>query len=440
VAGLTDRAPGAAEARARCEALERAGAALAARPVADDVEVLATAASRWSVAGDPERRDAERALSLHYGVPSEAIARVLDAGFGAWTRDALLDRVTVELGDSRALDGFVPMGGTFRAAVGPRLAVALASRGVPTTPVGDLIDLLSVKAPVWLKPAAGADDLAARFAATVRAIDLGVGAGVEVGGWARGSAAGAVALAAADLVVATGRAETLAGLGRQVGESTRLVLHGPRLSAAILTREALAADPAACVAALADDVAFAGQVGCLSPVVAWVEGVGALTGESGEALARAVHRACEDRWPARPRTGADAAERASWAEWIARARVERAGGGGGGVVGGAESAWSVAWRSEPVAPTPPPAARILVLSAVESADEATRLCALVPGRISTVGIAGPPGRVRACSGPLARAGVERIAPLGRMQHPPAAWRRDGRATLADLVRWVDREG
>jgi hypothetical protein len=77
---------------------------------------------------------------------------------------------------------------------------------------------------------------------------------------------------------------------------------------------------------------------------------------------------------------------------------------------------------------------------MESADVAVGLCAVARGRISTVGIAGPSVRVRDCSGPLARAGVERIAPLGRMQWPPADWRRDGRATLADLVRWVDREG
>jgi hypothetical protein len=439
VAGLIEVAGSPAEARARCVALRRAGETLAARPVAEVIAVLAEAASRWRDPRDPARREAERALSVHHDVPTEAIARVLDAGFEAWTEEALLGRVTGELGDARVLDGFVETGGALRAAAGPRLAIALASRGVPTTPVGDVIDLLSVKSPIWLKPAAGADDLAARFAATLREIDAGAGAAVQVAGWGRGSPAGAVALAEADLVVATGRAETLAELGRQVGESTRLVLHGPRLSAAILTREALAADSAACVAALAADVAFAGQVGCLSPVVAWIEDDAA--GETdGGALARAVHRACEERWPARPRADADAAERASWAEWNARARVERAAGGEGVVVGGVESGWSVAWQAEPAPPTPPPAPRILVLSPVESADVAVRLCAGARGRISTVGIAGPPARLEECSALLVLAGVERIAPLGRMQRPPAGWRRDGRATLADLVRWVDREG
>jgi hypothetical protein len=59
--------------------------------------------------------------------------------------------------------------------------------------------------------------------------------------------------------------------------------------------------------------------------------------------------------------------------------------------------------------------------------------------VATVGIAGGDAEIERLAGPLARAGVERVTPLGRMQRPPADWRRDGRPSLADLVRWVDRE-
>ena len=427
----------AADARARCASLLRAGDALVARPVTDVLAVLDRVAARWRDPADPARRDAERALAARHRVPVGAIARILDAGFEGWTGAALAARLTDELGDARALDGFIGPDGRRRAAFGPRMAVVLASSGVPTTPVGDVIDLLSVKSPVWLKPASGADDLVARFASTLREVDPGIGAAVEVAGWPRGSSAGRVALGEADLVVATGRAETLAELGRIVGGATRLVLHGPRLSAAILPREALADDPDSCVAALADDVAFAGQVGCLSPVVAWVERPSAAA--ELESLARAVQDACEERWPAGPRSGADPAERAAWSEWRARATIERAAAGSGGVVGGAESAWSVEWRLGSVPPAPPPAPRILVLSAIESAEVAVGLCARARGRIASVGIAGPRRGEEELAVALAGAGVERIAPLGRMQRPPVGWRRDGRPTLADLVRWVDQE-
>jgi hypothetical protein len=40
---------------------------------------------------------------------------------------------------------------------------------------------------------------------------------------------------------------------------------------------------------------------------------------------------------------------------------------------------------------------------------------------------------------MARWGVTRVCPLGRMQIPPLTWRHDGRLTLGELVRWCDWE-
>ena len=418
---------------ARCEALIRAGEALAERPFAEIASALAAACARWRDASDPARQEGERALSEHHRVPAAAVARVFDAGFEPWTERALLERAETELGSARALDGFVPIGGARRMALGPRLVVALASRGVPTTPVGDMIDLLSVKAPVWLKPAAGADDLAARFAATLAEVDPGIGAAIEVSGWPRDAPFGRAVLGAADLVLATGRGESMAGIERLVGDGARLVLHGPRLSAAVVTRGALAADLDGCVSALADDVAFAGQAGCLSPVVAWVEGM-------GEELLEPLHAACVERWPAPARRDGEPVERAAWAEWAAVRAVERAAGAGIRVAGDHDSGWSIEWRPEPGPPAPPPAPRILTIAPLAESMDAADLCARARGYVASVGVAGTAAEIERLARPLARAGVERVTPLGRMQRPPAGWRRDGRPSIADLVRWVDREG
>jgi hypothetical protein len=57
-----------------------------------------------------------------------------------------------------------------------------------------------------------------------------------------------------------------------------------------------------------------------------------------------------------------------------------------------------------------------------------------------VGVAGTAAERDRLALPLAHAGVERVTPLGRMQRTPADWRRDGRPSIGDLVRWVDREG
>jgi hypothetical protein len=422
------------EARERCAALTRAGEALSARPVGEIHAVLAAACTRWLHPADPARREGERALSLHHAVPEPAIARILDTGFAAWTERALLQRVAVELGDPRALDDFVELGSARRMAAGPRLAMALASRGVPTTPIGDAIDLLSVKAPVWLKLASGSDDLAARFARTLSEVDAGVGAAIHVSALPGDAPASVAALHAADLIIATGRNETVTRLGALARSGARLVLHGPRLSAALLTRNALEADPAGCVEALAEDVAFAGQAGCLSPVVAWIEDGG------GERLLDAVHRACVERWPAPPRAEGDPRERAAWAEWAALADIERAGGVAGRKEGDTESGWSIQWRVRAEPPAPPPAPRILALAPLAKAADAVDLCARARGMVATVGIAGTDAEIERLARPLAHAGVERITRLGRMQRPPADWRRDGRPSIADLVRWIDREG
>jgi len=421
----------------RLDGLRAAGAALKERPAAETVAVLDAACARWRDPAAPARTAGEEALAARYGVPRRAIATVLDAAFGAWDGAAMRAWIEGELGALEALDRPVRMGpgrpGALRMARGPDLVLALSAHGVPTTPVADLLAALLVKAPVWIKPATGADDLAARFAATLAELDSGIAAAAVVEGWAHGSEEEAAALAAADVVVATGRAETLARLSARAG-SARVLLHGPRISAAVVTREAMA-DPERVVAALADDAAFAGQMGCLSPAVVWVEA----PGPDVAALVEPLQAACEERWPAAPRAEAGAAERARFAEWLALAGVERAAGAAGPVAGGFDTAWSVQARAASAPLDPPPVPRVVVLSPVTAARDAAELCARRRGEAGTVGLAAPPARAEELTAALARAGVERVAPLGAMQRPPLSWRRDGRATLSELVRWFDLE-
>jgi hypothetical protein len=82
---------------------------------------------------------------------------------------------------------------------------------------------------------------------------------------------------------------------------------------------------------------------------------------------------------------------------------------------------------------------MLTLNPLEDIVDAVDLLSARRGTIAAVGMSGPADRVTDLARSLAEVGVERICPLGRMQCPPAAWRRDGRTTLTDLVRWVDRE-
>ena len=63
----------------------------------------------------------------------------------------------------------------------------------------------------------------------------------------------------------------------------------------------------------------------------------------------------------------------------------------------------------------------------------------IHGKVSTVGVAAPPEKMKELALRFARWGAKRICPLGQMQNPPLTWRHDGRPALGDLVVWTDWE-
>lgn len=417
----------------RLRGLVAAGEALRARPIDDVLEVVAEACRRWCEPGT-DREAGEAALAAHYGVPRRSIAEILDTAFATWTVESLCDWIATELGDPVVLDGLVALGGARRRVFGPRLAVFLAARGVPTTPVADIVSALCVKSPVWLKPPSDGDDLAERFARTLEDIDPAIAEAVVVEGWERGSPESEAVLGSADVVVVTGGAETLTRFRREMSSDTRLVLHGPRMSAAIVLREALDTECRAMIDALARDTAFAGQMGCLSPMVAYVEASAAEIAD----LVHPIHAACVERWSCPPREQARIGERAAFAEWRATAGLAAA-AGQLAWVGDIGSPWTVVARTNAAPPEVPLVPRTLTLMPLEDVSEVVGLLARTPAPIATVGMAGSRERIASLGELLSAAGVERICPLGIMQSPPATWRRDGRSTLNDLVRWTDRE-
>jgi len=63
----------------------------------------------------------------------------------------------------------------------------------------------------------------------------------------------------------------------------------------------------------------------------------------------------------------------------------------------------------------------------------------VHGKVSTVGVAAPPEKMKELAVRFARWGATRICPLGQMQNPPLTWRHDGRPVFGDLITWTDFE-
>jgi hypothetical protein len=83
--------------------------------------------------------------------------------------------------------------------------------------------------------------------------------------------------------------------------------------------------------------------------------------------------------------------------------------------------------------------RFIYVKSVRDLDELLHHAEAVRGKVSTVGVALPEHEAPQLSARLARWGVTRICPLGRMQQPPLTWRHDGRPALGDLVSWTDLE-
>jgi hypothetical protein len=83
--------------------------------------------------------------------------------------------------------------------------------------------------------------------------------------------------------------------------------------------------------------------------------------------------------------------------------------------------------------------RFIYVKSVANLTEALQGADNVLGKVSTVGLSATEDRAPALVNQLARWGVTRICPLGKMQNPPLLWRHDGRPALGDLITWSDWE-
>jgi hypothetical protein len=84
--------------------------------------------------------------------------------------------------------------------------------------------------------------------------------------------------------------------------------------------------------------------------------------------------------------------------------------------------------------------RTAVLRPIPSLRHLLPLLAPYRPYLQTAAVAADAARWPEIAALLGAAGVTRLCPLGRTQHPSPGWHHDGRPRLADLVRWVDWEG
>lgn len=400
-----------AELDARLDRLDAAGTRLRAMSVAERIAALDRVATAWSSAESTWRRRALDALPPSTGYAVGTIRHALDELWAALSERELTAVAERELTDR---DGGVP----------ERLAFHSLAGNVPGAGLFGVVAALVAGVPSVVKTAAREPVLPGLVAASIAAEDPRLGEALAVVHWTGGSEAHErLVLARSSLVLGYGRAETLDQLtARTAG---RLLRFGPRLSVAVVCREAATAATAAIAAR---QIALFDQQGCLSPQYVVIEENRAdTTAAFVDALATAL-RGLAIELPRAPLTLAEAAH-----EWrhVERQRWREQEGADVRVVGD-DAAFSVTCDRSGELPGSPLNRHVVVLPVTSMAEAGVALQRL-GGMVEAIGLAGPAARVSEVAEVAALCGAHRLCPLDRLQSPPFAWRQSGHDRLASFL-------
>ncbi len=420
------------------------------RPTNEIVKILCEVAAGWLEPPNQFRR-----LALELG-PAETkfskavLERGLDAFFRRFTPQNFHALLEQELGAAmsvtgdhgRVQSGMEDSPPTQNAPRpfwrGPNLLVHIAAGNLPNPTLMSLTLGLLARSAQFVKCARGASLLPRLFAHSIYEADHKLGTCLELAEWSGGNVDLETALfAAAECVTVTGADETLAAVQARLPRHVRFVGHGQRVSFGFITREVLREESiAATISRAADDVIAWDQNGCLSPHVFYVEERGDVESDKFASLLAVElmkREAAEPRGKISVEGSAAIAARRAIYEALAAHR------GDVKIWASQDStAWTVVFEHEIrfrfsclnrfiyVKPVPD-------LNAVmQGVDE-------MHGKVSTVGIAASPEKMRELARHFAHWGATRICPLGQMQNPPLTWRHDGRPALGDLITWTDFE-
>ena len=411
-------------------------------PVAEIIDAIDRAIARLLDRNDPYRQQAEAWLPVVSGYDADMV-RLSLTGFFKTFRAAQLRRFVAEdFANPAVLDGFQPAakGGAVRA-FGPHLLVHSWAGNVPALSLWSLICGLLTKSPAIGKLASAEPLFASWFARLLAEVHPPLADCLAVVWWRGAGGEEADALyAQADTVLAYGGNHTLDALRQRLPVTTRFLPHGHKLGFGMVAKEALDSLKAPALARLAAwDVMRYDQQGCYSPHVFYVEcGAPVSPREFADYLAAELAN-LQRRFPRRALELEEGAAVARWQQSVEWAQPPHA------LIGPVDAAWSVAYcdTASDDANLPPltPTAlhRSISVVAVQSLESVIPVVAAQRDFLQTAGLAASPERLYALASQLGAAGVTRIAAIGSMSMPEAAWHHDGRFSLLDLVRMVEIE-
>ena len=423
----------AAAVAAMIEQLRTARLRLLERDPADVVRALGQVAALW-LGDDERRRSAARAVARSTGYAPAMIELCLRRTFQAWDEphlrallDGALAGVHLEVPGAAAADP-EPTSDALRVATAPDLVLAILAQNTPGLAIAPLFTALALRAAIVVKSARGETQFAPLLARSIGEVDPELGAACAVHTWPGGTAAVEDLLfATAGRIVVYGSAATVAAVRARAGE--RVVAHGPRVSVAVVAGAKMPGFPAQQARALAREIAFLDQRGCLSPQLLLVDARLDRTA-LGAALAREL-ATIEHEWPRRrlPLEAATAFRRA-----VDGAEADALAGNVDALHGGSHEPWAVVVEQS-VRLKPTPLDRFVRLHPFDGRAGLGAALAPLRGVLECVGIAAPAEEHTALAATCRAAGAARICALDAMQDPPADWHGGGRPPVVALLDW-----
>jgi len=408
-----------------------------------DLSVAAVAASlgrigaRFLDEADPIRARALELIPAESGLSPAMASAVLDGMAADWTEDHLLELLHADLGDPAVLDRLTDTGRGGVRAMGPELCVQVVSGSVPGVGATALVRSLLVKAPTLIKPGQGDVVLPVLMARALRDEHpiLANAAGVVY--WRGGQTElEDAALEEADAVVAYGGDQAVRDLRERVPVTARFVGYHHRVSMGVVGRGALTPENLHRTASeVAGAAAFFDQRGCVSPQVIYTEEGGAV---APSLFARELAVAFGSLEKLLPGGRLESSEAAAVHQVRGSAELLGASGAGVEVHHGGAASWTVVFDPTATFATGC-VGRVVRVVPVADVLGVARLLAPAAAHLQTVGVAGCAGRTAELAESLARIGVCRVTPFGRVPFPPPWWHHDGQGPLRALVRWTDLE-
>jgi hypothetical protein len=408
---------------------------LATRTTEQIVRSLDRAASLWLRPSYRPRLLARHAISIVTGFSGEMVARAIELEQAASRAPDMLAALQRELGDPAALDGFVQTAKGRSMAVGPELIGGIFSANIPALPHLTVMRAFLVKAACFGRVSIDEPVYLPLYADSLVEVDRELAECLAVIHWDREDRdCEAAFLGGIDHLIAYGGDGALDGLKARLPAGVRATWHGHRMGFAHVGRSALMGSVDALVDRLAFDFSIFDQHACLAPQACFVERGGSvdpltfakkLSDAMGEWL---------DELPPRD-LGVDEAAPLRGALDAAVMR-ELTGEGGARVLSPPDRLQGAVVLERPARFEPVPLDRFVRVVPIDGLDELVRFLQPVARYLQCAAVAGIDDAARAR---LARLGVSRLCPPGRMGTPTMVWHHDGEGCLASLVRWCDEE-